>query len=229
MFDYKSALAIDYEQQQGQRIEETTSSLSTTSPPSTSTPPPSTTTVPQVTATCYLDFGVCSNGLKKDRRLGDASILCEEPDGIGRVVIGLYGNAAPTTVKNFIRLCESQALTNTVVNRIVPGEFIVMGQQGPRRMGYVEPPTAGLAVTNPDILNPTSFRLKHIYPGTVSLNLSQNPDEEYIRVRKGYKEVAFLITTGPGPVPSLDEENIVFGRVIGACFYFVCEFRYMYD
>jgi peptidyl-prolyl cis-trans isomerase B (cyclophilin B) len=30
----------------------------------------------------------------------------------------------------------------------------------------------------------------------------------------GYRNVEFLITTGPGPVPSLDGRNIVFGKVV---------------
>lgn len=66
---------------------------------------------------------------------------------------------------------------------------------------------------NGDLLKGSSFKLRHGRPGTVSLNLSKNLDDDFYRNRAGYTELSFLITTGPGPVPSLDEENIVFGRV----------------
>lgn len=165
----------------------------------------------QVTQRVYLDVGVCRDGFKKDRRLGDTSILCDAPDALGRIVIDLYGNAAPFTVKNFVRLVESGALENTVVNKVFPGRYIAAGQQGAHRLGLMEAPE--LLEPNGDILNSLSFRLKHARPGTVSLMLGNTIDDEYIRGRKGYRELSFLITTGPGPVPSLDDENIVFGRV----------------
>eukprot|EP00889_Picochlorum_renovo_P000534 jgi/Picre1/27564/NNA_000531.t1 len=143
----------------------------------------------QVTQRVYLDVGVCRDG----------------------IVIDLYGNAAPFTVKNFVRLVESGALENTVVNKVFPGRYIAAGQQGAHRLGLMEAPE--LLEANGDILNSLSFRLKHARPGTVSLMLGNTIDDEYIRGRKGYRELSFLITTGPGPVPSLDDENIVFGRV----------------
>ena len=66
---------------------------------------------------------------------------------------------------------------------------------------------------NSDVLNPSSFKLRHSRPGTVSLALSENDDSAYIRERRGYRSLQFMITTGPGPQPALDGENIVFGRV----------------
>lgn len=44
--------------------------------------------------------------------------------------------------------------------------------------------------------------------------LSLYPGGGRLRLRPGYANLEFLITTGPGPVPSLDGENVVFGRVI---------------
>jgi peptidyl-prolyl cis-trans isomerase B (cyclophilin B) len=35
-----------------------------------------------------------------------------------------------------------------------------------------------------------------------------------VRERPGYRPTEFLITTGPGPVPRLDGQNIVFGKVV---------------
>ncbi|KAL4535009.1 hypothetical protein Ndes2437A_g05752 [Nannochloris sp. 'desiccata'] len=48
-----------------------------------------------ITDRVYLEFGLCPEGVRNDRRLGDKSILCSDPEALGRVVIGLYGNAAP--------------------------------------------------------------------------------------------------------------------------------------
>lgn len=36
----------------------------------------------------------------------------------------------------------------------------------------------------------------------------------YKQERRGYRSTAFAITTGPGPCPSLDGQNVVFGQVI---------------
>lgn len=165
----------------------------------------------ETTDRVFLDIGICPQGYKKDRRLGDRSILCDNPESLGRVVIDLYGGVAPNTVENFKHMIDSNALVGTMVNRCFPGQFIVAGQQGSHRMGFMEVPDS--IVSNSDILDPSAFRLRHDRPGMVSLNLSQNLDDDYIKSRQKYTEMSFLITTGPGPVPSLDEQNIVFGRV----------------
>ena len=65
------------------------------------------------------------------------------------------------------------------------------------------------------VLSPSSFGgpLRHSRPGTLSLALGANDDDDAVRIRPGYRAAEFLITTGPGPVPSLDGANIVFGGV----------------
>lgn len=166
----------------------------------------------EMTDFVYINFGLCEKGLKANRTLGDTSILCDSPLPLGRVVLGLYGNAAPGTVQTFKKLCVSGSFHQTALSKILPGEYIIAGQQGPHRAGMVEVPDS--IGPNPDILSASAFNLKHSKPGTVSLNLSENQDDDYVRGRKNYREVSFLITTGPGPVPRLDDENIVFGRVV---------------
>ena len=42
--------------------------------------------------------------------------------------------------------------------------------------------------------------------------LGANDDDPDIKTQRGFSNAEFLITTGPGPVPSLDGQNIVFGR-----------------
>lgn len=48
----------------------------------------------------------------------------------------------------------------------------------------------------------------------VSLCLSENDDDEDVMLDPNYRNVEFLITTGPGPCPQLDNKNIVFGTVV---------------
>lgn len=54
-----------------------------------------------------------------------------------------------------------------------------------------------------------SRRLRHYRPGTVSLSLTENDDETFVKQRPGYRNTEFLITTGPGPAPALDGNNVV--------------------
>lgn len=46
---------------------------------------------------------------------------------------------------------------------------------------------------------------------------AESEDGDYMRFDKAYRNLSLLITTGPGPVPSLDGENIVVGQVTGEC------------
>lgn len=174
--------------------------------------------LPVVTDQVFLDVGVCLDGYRKDRRLGDASILCDDPEPLGRIVIDLFGETVPDTVYNFKELVRSGALVGSTVNRCFARSLITAGQQGAHRMGLLEVNGKDMVGKldlhkNGDLLKSSSFQLRHARPGTVSLNLGKNADDDFYRNRPGYVELGFLITTGPGPVPSLDEENIVFGRV----------------
>ena len=78
-------------------------------------------------------------------------------------------------------------------------------------------------------------RLQHFRPGTLSLAISENDDDQSVRLRQDYRNTEFLITTGqahvpavqmnahmlsrcvaagPGPARELDGQNVVFGRVL---------------
>eukprot|EP00887_Chlorella_sp_A99_P006674 scaffold3.g6674.t1 len=162
--------------------------------PSTSgAPPPLDTTF---TDKVFLDIGLCPSAVRTgvDRKIGDASVLCGDPQPLGRIVIGLYGNLVPTTVANFRATLKAGAYTGTQFSRIRRGEYLAAGQQGSHRFGYVQP-LVGLA-SNPDLVAASSFRLQHLRPGTVSLNLTENLDDEDTRLSPGYRNTSFLITTG---------------------------------
>lgn len=131
---------------------------------------------------------------------------------MGRILIDLYGKAAPGSVANIVAAVQAGAYNSTSLSKIIPGRYLLAGVQGGKRSGLVQQPQ-GLP-PNPDLLNSASFRLTHRRPGTVSLNLSENEDDGYFRSTPGYRNLSLLITTGPGPVPDLDDENIVVGQVV---------------
>ncbi|KAL4431600.1 hypothetical protein ABPG77_001442 [Micractinium sp. CCAP 211/92] len=164
-----------------------------------------------VTHRLFLDIGLCAEAVRTDRRLGDKTPFCQEPEPLGRLTIDLYGKAAPGSVANIVAAARAGAYDFTQLSKVLPGRYLLLGAQGGKRSGLVQAPE-GLP-PNPDLLEAASFRLPHRRPGTVSLNLSENEDDDYIRFGKGYRNLSLLITTGPGPVPSLDGENIVVGQV----------------
>ncbi|TQD93552.1 hypothetical protein C1H46_020823 [Malus baccata] len=100
---------------------------------------------------------------------------------------------------------------STLVHKLFPGQFFLAGHQGDKP-GDVRRPS-GLA-RNTETVDSKSFALTHSRPGLLSLNLSENDDEDDIKLDPEYRNVEFLITTGPGPCPDLDYKNIVFGSVL---------------
>lgn len=94
----------------------------------------------------------------------------------------------------------------------VPGAVFGGGETGAKgERGSSAPSQFG---ENLETVEPGAFRLRHTKPGTVSLCLSENDDEDQYRLSPDYRNVEFLITTGPGPCPQLDNKNIVFGTVL---------------
>jgi len=168
----------------------------------------------RVTARVYLDVGACDGGVNAARALGDdgGGALCETPEPFGRIVIGLFGDDAPDTVRNFLALCSNveavPTLAGTVFHKIDKGNgYVVGGKSGSPRLGQVSA-LSGERFSNKDVTRASAFESRHFRPGTVSLALeSAAKDGEYGTTSQ------FLITTGPAPVPSLDNKNIVFGRV----------------
>ncbi|KAK9864152.1 hypothetical protein WJX84_012172 [Apatococcus fuscideae] len=164
-----------------------------------------------VTDRVWMDVALCSEMPRGDRTLGDSAI-CNATEPLGRLVIGLYGEQVPQTVESFKKAVTEGTYNGTVFFKVFPGKFIKAGRQGSTRMGDIEPPRS--LPVNADTLSSASYRLEHRRAGTVSLSLSENDDDWRIRSRSNYRNLQFLITTGPGPTPSLDGTNIVFGRVL---------------
>ncbi|KAL2464424.1 Peptidyl-prolyl cis-trans isomerase CYP28 [Forsythia ovata] len=178
---------------------------------SATTPPPLDATI---TDRVFLDFGICSSYFQ-NRTLGDDLSQCTDSQPLGRLVLGLYGKLVPITVSNFKAMCTGSSgstYKGTLVQKIFPGQFFVAGRQGRRDKGEVKPPLE--LVKNSETVDSKAFLLEHSRAGVVSLCLSENDDDDDIKFNPNYHNVEFLITTGPGPCPQLDNKNIVFGAVL---------------
>lgn len=168
-----------------------------------------------ITDRVYLDIMECPSLARSDRTLGNTSLICTDGEYLGRIVLGLYGKQVPQTVMNFKAMCTGAAGSSyegTIFNRVLQGQYIQAGRQGPRDKGETSPPT--MLDRNEEVVRGNSFKLRHQRPGTVSLCLSENDDEEAVKLNPDYRNVEFMITTGPAPAPQLDNGNIVFGTVL---------------
>ncbi|XP_009108060.1 peptidyl-prolyl cis-trans isomerase CYP28, chloroplastic [Brassica rapa] len=172
---------------------------------------------PDVTITdrVFLDFSLCPTYFRSDPSATLSSTTpCPDSTPLGRVVLGLYGRHVPLTVSSFKLMCTSSSTSykNTPIHKIFPGQFFLAGRQGLRRDTAEVGPLS--LPRNTDVVNSKSFLLPHARPGLVSLCLSENDDDDETRLDPEYRNVEFLITTGPGPCPQLDGGNIVFGTVL---------------
>lgn len=175
--------------------------------------PPEPAAAAAITDRVFIDFSLCPSYLRSDRTIGASDLAaCPDPEPLGRVVFGLYGKLLPITVANFKTMCTSAAYRGALVHKVLQGEYFAAGRQGRREKGEISPPP-GLA-QNTETVNPGSFQLKHLRPGTLSLCLSENDDYDEIKLNPSYRNVEFMVTTGPGPCPQLDGQNIVFGTVL---------------
>ncbi|ESQ33260.1 hypothetical protein EUTSA_v10004727mg [Eutrema salsugineum] len=175
---------------------------------------------PDITITdrVFLDFSLCPTYFRSDPSATLSSTTpCSDSTPLGRVVLGLYGRHVPLTVSTFKLMCTSSSSTsykNTPIHKIFPGQFFLAGRQGLWRDTAEIGPLLKNLPRNTDVVSSKSFLLPHARPGLVSLCLSENDDDDETRLDPNYRNVEFLITTGPGPCPQLDGGNIVFGTVL---------------
>ncbi|KAE8806800.1 Peptidyl-prolyl cis-trans isomerase B [Hordeum vulgare] len=166
-----------------------------------------------ITDRIFMDFSICPSFFSNDRTLGAELASCPDSEPLGRVVFGLYGRLLPITTTNFKTTCTASAYRGTLVHKVLQGQFFAAGRQGSRRdKGVVQPPSK--LVRNVETVDPKAYQLRHARPGTLSLCLEQNDDDDSIKLSPNYHNVEFLVTTGPGPCPDLDGQNIVFGTVL---------------
>lgn len=168
---------------------------------------------PQFTQKVFLDIGLCPEAYRTNRAIGDKSALCSDARPLGRITIGLYGDSAPSTVANFVKLVQDGAYTGTTFHKVLPGKYLQAGKQGSKRYGRVDSNTVDVE-PNGDLASSKAFALSHRRPGTVSLAIGENDDDDFVRERSQYNNAQFLITTGPGPAFDLDGSNLVFGQVV---------------
>ncbi|XP_010450349.1 PREDICTED: peptidyl-prolyl cis-trans isomerase CYP28, chloroplastic-like [Camelina sativa] len=183
-----------------------------------SPPPPSPGPDITITDRVFLDFSLCPTYFRSDPYATlSSTTTCSDSTPLGRVVLGLYGRHVPFTVPTFKRMCTSSSTSykNTPVHKIFPGQYFLAGRQGEGRRYSAEVGSLLRDLPrNTDVVNSKAFSLPHARAGVVSLCLSENDDDDETRLDPDYRNVEFLITTGPGPCPQLDGGNIVFGTVL---------------
>jgi cyclophilin family peptidyl-prolyl cis-trans isomerase len=110
----------------------------------------------------------------------------------GDVIFELFQDVAPITCRNFISFCkkEQQGYKGSLIHRVVPGMYI----QGGRIQDHKQ-----------NEFTDESFHIKHTVAGLLGM-CKRNQ-------QKHTNDSQFYITTG-APLSFLDNENVVFGRVI---------------
>ena len=166
---------------------------------------------PVVTHRVYFDVGLCPSIVRADRALGSKGGLCEDPEDLGRVVIGLYGELVPNVVERFLALVNAppgEGYAGTVFHRIKPGAYVLAGQAGSYRMGQVQ---ARRSPPNPELLDGASFRERHLRPGTVSLALgAATGDGDAVGAERSSAQTEFLHHhgAGAGTIPGRRERRV---------------------
>ena len=150
-----------------------------------------------ITNRVFFDIRLCPTAVRLERTLGDMSFICKDGEQLGRIVIGLYGHVAPTTVQHFLDMVSGRAgstYKGTTFHKSLPGQYISAGKQGAVEKGEAAAPTR--LGPNKDAVDPLAFSLSHLRPGTVSLCLGENDDDDETKQLSDYRNVQFMITTG---------------------------------
>jgi len=124
-------------------------------------------------------------------------VVTIEMDSGNKIVIELYPEVAPNTVRNFLSLARSGFYDGTIFHRIVPG-FVIQGGD-PEGTGRGGP---GYSIRGEFTANGFRNDLKHTR-GVISMARTQDPNSAGSQ---------FFIMVGDAP--HLDGQYAAFGRVI---------------
>ncbi|KAK7792543.1 hypothetical protein R5R35_008648 [Gryllus longicercus] len=126
----------------------------------------------------------------------DVSIGDEPP---GRITLGLFGDVAPKTVRNFVALAtggvDGRSYKGAIFHRVIR-KFMIQGGDVMRQDG------TGSTSLYGESFDDETFRVKHTGPGMISM----------ANAGKNTNGCQFFITTVP--TPWLDNIHVAFGRVV---------------
>jgi len=155
--------------------------------------PPTPATAPRISDRCYLDMEL--NGKL-----------------LGRVVVGLWGEEAPTSVQTFAQLCGKTypgglSYAYSAMSKVFPNQLVVLGKitgDGTKKVDKKIDETGRVRVTYTD-------RATYETANTDSPSTSHS-SEGLVSVRRGGGTFEFGVTLQP--MPDLDRDYIVIGQVL---------------
>ena len=141
-------------------------------------------------------YGKVIDAIKKSKRTRLHMNIMIHGHYAGELIIELFDDIVPKTVRNFVKLAEAGKYNDTKFHRIVPGMCIQGGD-------FVRGDGSGSYSIYGESFPDENFNIKHDKPGLLSM-ANSGPNTNGCQ---------FFITFGPQP--HLDNKHVVFGQIIG--------------